>query len=309
MPFTNRVLVAIDGSKRSFQTVDYISKTAPFRGMEINLYHVFSGIPESYWDLEREPSSINVTAQVRAWESQQRNDIKAHLDRCKEMLVAAGFLPGNIKASIQKRKQGIARDIIAESKKGYEAVVMRRRGMSKLSGLIMGSVAYKLMDHIRSVPLIFAGRIPVNNRIIVAIDGSDNSVRVLDFVSRMVNGHDYEIAIVNVLRKEAVPAKKNKEISSVIDLSADSVSRMQNFLSAAKTRLQVAGIDENKISVDSIADAHSRAGAIVDMAEKHDFSTIVIGRKGISGVRDFVMGRVCYKVLHIGRRFNVWIVN
>lgn len=305
----NRVLVAIDGSKRSFQTVDYITQTAPFRKMEINLYHVFNSIPESYWDLEREPSSVNFTAEVRAWENQQRKDIEKHMDQCREMLLAADFHPNYIKLTIHKRKQGIARDIIAESQNGYDAVVMRRRGMSRLPGLIMGSVAYKLMDHIHSVPLIFAGRISTNNRILVAIDGSENSARVLDFVSRMVNVHDYEIALVNVLRKESALAKKNEEISGVLDLSAETASRMQNILSAAKARLQVSGIDENKISVNSIADAHSRAGAIVDMAEKHDFSTIAIGRKGVSGVHDFAMGRVCYKVLHIGRRFNVWIIN
>ena len=126
-PVNNRILVAIDGSKRSFQTVDYITKTAPFRRMEINLYHVFSGIPEPYWDLEREPSSINATAQARAWERQQRQNIENHLELCREMLLAADFHPNNIKMTLHKRKRGIARDIIAESQKGYDTVVMRRR--------------------------------------------------------------------------------------------------------------------------------------------------------------------------------------
>ena len=305
----HRVLVAIDGSKRSFQTVDYITRTAPFRKMEINLYHVFSSIPESFWDLEREPSSINVTAQVRAWESQQRKEIEKHLAHCREMLLAADFHPKRIKVTIHKRKQGIARDIIAESQNGYDAVVMRRRGMSRLPGLIIGSVAYKLMAGIPSVPLIFAGRIGANNRILVAIDGSDNSMRVLDFVSRMVIGHDYEIALVNIFRKESGLAEKNEAISGVTDPCPEPASRAQNILSAAKARMQLAGIAENKISINAIADAHSRAGSIVDMAEKHDFRTIAIGRKGVSGVQGFVMGRVCFKVLHIGRRFNVWMIN
>jgi len=277
--------------------------------MEINLYHVFSSVPESFWDLEREPSSINVTAQVRAWESQQHKEIEKHLADCREMLLAADFSPRRIKATIHKRKQGIARDIIAESKNGYDAVVMRRRGMSRLPGLIIGSVAYKLMDGIHSVPLIFAGRIQANNRILVAIDGSDNSVRVLDFVSRMVIGHDYDIALVHVSRNDLGLANKNAAISGITDLSAETASRVQDVLSAAKARLQVAGIAENKISIYAIADAHSRAGSIVDLAEKLDISTIAIGRKGLSGVQGFALGRVCFKVLHIGRRFNIWMIN
>ncbi len=305
----HRVLAAIDGSKRSIQTVKYITRTAPFRKMEINLYHVFSGIPESFWDLEREPSSINVTAQVRAWEKHQRKDIEKHLDHCRKMLLAADFPPRHIKVTIHKRKQGIARDIIAESQNGYDAVVMRRRGMSRLPGLIIGSVAYKLMDGIHSVPLIFAGQIEANNRILVAIDGSDNSVRVLNFVSRIINGHDFDIALVNVCRNDSGLANNNAAISDITDLSTETASRMQDVLSAAKDRLQVAGIAENKISIYAIADAHSRAGSIVDLAEKLDISTIAIGRKGVSGVQGFALGRVCFKVLHIGRRFNIWMIN
>lgn len=43
---------------------------------------------------------------------------------------------------------------------------------------------------------------------------------------------------------------------------------MHHFLPAAKARLQVASIDETKISINAIADAHSRAASIVDWAEK-----------------------------------------
>ena len=52
----------------------------------------------------------------------------------------------------------------------------------------------------------------------------------------------------------------------------------------------------------------SRAGAIVNAAEKGDWSTIVVGRRGLSRVSDFFMGRVSNKVVHAGRKDTVWIV-
>ncbi|MFY9704404.1 MAG: universal stress protein, partial [Desulfobacterales bacterium] len=53
-----KILVALDGSERSMLTVKYITKMTPFEDMKIVLFNVFSGVPESYWDLEREPKSV-----------------------------------------------------------------------------------------------------------------------------------------------------------------------------------------------------------------------------------------------------------
>lgn len=308
-PRGDRVLVAIDGSERSLQTVAYITQAPFFRGMEIHLLHVFCSVPDSFWDMEREPSSIKVSAHVRAWESQKYKEIEGHMMQCKDILLSADFNPKHIKVTIQKRKQGIARDIIIESKNGYRAVVLRRRGMTKLPGLIMGSVAYKLLDHIHSVPLILAGKKPANNRILLAIDGSANAMRALEFVSRMLAGQDYKVTLVNVLRK--VPAHKNEntENDHAKELPKEARLSIQHILYDASAQLQAAGFDKKNIHIETITNAHSRAGAIVDLAEQLDISTIVMGRKGISRVQEFMMGRVSNKVLHTGREFHIWMVN
>jgi len=53
----------------------------------------------------------------------------------------------------------------------------------------------------------------------------------------------------------------------------------------------------------------SRAGALVEFAEADNFNTIVVGRKGVTNLDDFLIGRVSHKILHVGRKHNVWIVN
>jgi nucleotide-binding universal stress UspA family protein len=295
---SKRVLVAVDGSKRSLQTVAYMAQTGPFRGMEINLYHVFNAIPEEHWDLEKEHSSINATAQLRAWESQQRKNIETHLEACKALFLEADFNPNRIKLTIQNRKQGIARDIIAESHNGYDVVVLRRRGRGNLPGIILGSVAYKLLNNLHVVPLILAGREPANNRVLVPTDGSESAHHALDFAGRMLAGHDYEITLVHVLRKMSAGRSEN-----------DTQPTIQNTLNSARTRLEDTGFDQNKISIEIITDAPSRAGAIVQLAKKGNYSTIVMGRKGISHLAEFVMGGVTNKVIHVGRKFHIWMVN
>ena len=50
------------------------------------------------------------------------------------------------------------------------------------------------------------------------------------------------------------------------------------------------------------------AGAIADRAKQENFGTIVMGRRGRSSVRDFFVGRVTNKVIHMARDRTVWVV-
>ena len=77
----------------------------------------------------------------------------------------------------------------------------------------------------------------------------------------------------------------------------------------AQERLLAAGFGDSDLSLEFIRGAQSRAAAIVDVAVKGGFDTIVLGRRGMSRVQQFSAGRVSTKVLQIGQKYNVWIVN
>ena len=84
-----RILVAIDESDRSVRTVQYIAENAFFRNMSINLFNVFTGAPEWYWDLTNESSALKASTNVLGWQNQKREEIRNHLEKCKNMLLAA----------------------------------------------------------------------------------------------------------------------------------------------------------------------------------------------------------------------------
>jgi hypothetical protein len=52
----------------------------------------------------------------------------------------------------------------------------------------------------------------------------------------------------------------------------------------------------------------SRAAAIYEEALRGGYGTIVAGRKGISRVEEFNMGRVTSKLLQLAKGLAVWIV-
>jgi len=68
------------------------------------------------------------------------------MEQAGQFLLKAGVAPESLTIKIQDRKKGIARDIIREARNGYDAVVTRRRGMTGLRRIVLGSVATKLVE-------------------------------------------------------------------------------------------------------------------------------------------------------------------
>jgi nucleotide-binding universal stress UspA family protein len=83
---------------------------------------------------------------------------------------------------------------------------------------------------------------------------------------------------------------------------------IQQLLQNAKDRLVASGFKAENISKKIVSGAISRSSAIVQEAENDGYSTIVVGRRGLSKVEAFFMGRVGHKVIHGGRKFSVWVV-
>lgn len=53
----------------------------------------------------------------------------------------------------------------------------------------------------------------------------------------------------------------------------------------------------------------SRAASLYNEAEKNGYGTIVIGRRGISVVEEFFMGRVARKITQMAKNSAVWIAS
>jgi nucleotide-binding universal stress UspA family protein len=292
-----RILLALDGSDRAFETVRYINEIPPFREMEVVLFTVISKIPEDYWDLERQPNLGQRIRNVRAWERQNHKSIKEYMKGARKRLMDGGFSSDAVTVKIQERKEGIARDIIQEAKRGYDAVAVGRKGTSRLKDLVLGSVANRLLEKLDFVPLFVVGRCQPPMKILLALDSSDVSARIVDYVSSTLSGCDCDVTLTHVVRGEE---KETIEEAS---------RKIGPVFSMAKSHLTHSGFNPGRIDTKIISGVLSRAGAIVHEAEDGGYCTIVVGRKGVSKVSDFFIGRVSNKVVQIGGEKVVCVVS
>jgi nucleotide-binding universal stress UspA family protein len=304
----SKILLPLDGSERSLGTVRYIAKIRPFKERQVVLMHVYAGAPESYFDLKRDPRSTGTVVSVKAWEVQQKSNAAEYMQNAKAILQDAGFPEDAVKIKIQKRKQGIARDIVREAREGYDAVVARRRGVGALRGLVIGSIANKLLERLDFLPFMLAGRAPVGKGVLLAFDGSPGALRAVDCVGTFLGASDFNVCLLHVIRGREKAAEEHQGLFSpqkfVDDAKIDIAARMEE----AQKKLMQAGFEENRISSKLILGAQSRAAAIVDEARKKNYGTIVMGRRGLSQVKSFFIGRVTNKVIYLGRDRSVWIV-
>jgi len=54
--------------------------------------------------------------------------------------------------------------------------------------------------------------------------------------------------------------------------------------------------------------SYSRAAEILATAREGNYGTVIMGRRGISAGREFILGRVTTKVLNGAEGLAVWIV-
>ena len=317
--YKKKLLMAVDGSEQSFEAVRYVCQVFPPKRVEPVLFHVINKIPESFWDIEKNPTFRHKLAPVAAWATQQERVIEEFMERSRQLFVERGVPEGKISVRIQERKAGVARDIIREAQNGYDSVVVGRWGMNKLKDLVWGSIANKLVAHLVHVPLWVVGGSPPAGKLLVAVDSSEETMGTVDYVVTMLEGSDWQVTLFHALRGfESLAAAYEGPVTPLLE--AIDFSELKNeFQQAEKTIEKVfeeanakfakAGLDSDRVTTKIVTGATSRAKAIVEEAQAGGYGTIVLGRRGLSRVEEFFMGRVSSKVIQLAKEMAVWVVS
>jgi nucleotide-binding universal stress UspA family protein len=317
MAIQNKLLILVDGSERTLQTVNYVKDFMPVdENTQIVLFHVYSGMPEEYRELAQEPTCVTVVDQLKNWETQEKGKIRACLEQAKNRLISGGFLEQSIEIKFHRLEKGVARDIIDEARNGYTAVVMRRRGMGALKNIILGSVAVKLLQALTFIPILIVGQAPADKKILLAVDASPASMKAVEFVASLLGGHGYAVCIFHAIPGLGAIHFDLSEICRSelpeVDMSDTCLEtfkiKVARLFQDVKDRLMTSGFESEKISEKIISGVYSRSDAIVKEAEDGGFGTIVVGRRGLSKVEAFFMGRVGHEVVYGGKKFTVWVV-
>jgi nucleotide-binding universal stress UspA family protein len=304
-----KLLLAIDGSKNSLLSIDYI--THFFQGCpetRIVLFHVLPSIPPIYKDGElMDPVARR---NLEAWKKKQQETNEKILIRSKEKLVKAGWSDSQIEIRAQGKRIGPARDILFEAEKGlYDAIVVGRRGLSKLEEVFLGSVSNKIIQGAKTIPVWVIGGSVTSQKILVAIDGSENAMRAVDHLSFMLNScwnSETQVRLLNI-RPDFITFS-GPIIIPHLSAGKEYEKKTDFFLKKAEEMIQEADLPPGQVDRKIYLKSTDIARTILSEAQKGDYGTIVIGRRGISKAKEFFMGSVSNKILQQAVDKAVWIV-
>ena len=286
-----RVLLAVDGSVHANRAAQYLADYgATFGVREIVVLYVPVQPAESFPTHAPDGKEISVDITDLAK--------KATAEACR--ILHAAHLPYALDTELGDPAEIIIRAADAEH---IDEIVMGSRGMARWTGLALGSVAYKVIHRV-AIPVTIvdtpeqeaklrATKPSDVHRILLAVDGSDHASRAVDYVCKLRDARDLlEVELLNVpppIPQGYAPTLLNQEMITSRHHEAG-----ESALRTASDLLHAAGVKFNP----HIVPGHP-AEKIVELAEKHDCTRIVIGTRGLGLVTDLVLGSVAYKVLHL----------
>ena len=305
-----KCLFALDGSEQSQSAVEYAAEFLKANQLKSHLLHVTAKVPEHLWDAKTDPVSENIE-DFSNWESLAREEAEKFLNRAKEVLVKAGAPESEIHPVIKPRSMGVARDILAETRQEVDAVVMGRTGISRLKNLVMGGTANKLMGKLTDTTLCVISGKPSPQKILLAVDASQGATRALEFLTRLPCDREKEITLFHAVRHFKLPPYL-LQMPEMVEAERRLIKEQREAISPVmkefSQRLAGSGFNPSLIKRITATGVASRAGAIIDEASVNEIGTIIIGRRGLSRVEQFFMGRVSNKVVQMAKNTAVWVV-
>lgn len=319
-PARFKVLIAVDGSPAALDAVRYAASILDPKCCELTLLHILTRVPESFIDSEQLAGYKYRIVSVEAWEQQQEGIINDFMVRARSVLSEAGFAEEAVTIRVEDRKVGIARDIAAESQNGYAALVVGRRGISELKDFMLGSIAHKILQLVR-IPIWVVGGPHRPEKILMCLDNSEGAMLATRHLAQIICGSTRgRITLFYVNRGFGKFRQFVSEVFAVQDdkKSAEGIIE-KDLLQAAKLLepafdeargvLVKGGLDASAIDKKIVSGGSNAGNDIIAEAEKGGYDTIVIGRRGLSRVEEFLMGRVSSRVINLAKEKTVWVVS
>lgn len=157
----------------------------------------------------------------------------------------------------------------------------------------------------------------MGQKILVALDDSSNAMRTIEFITQTFSPSENDITLFSVLPDTAALCDMNSpeltpfflsQHSSFSQLEERKKQLVNEALKQAKAVLANAGFDKDRIRLKVQVKKRGIARDIIEEALQ-GYTIVVMGRRGLSGVQEFILGSVSQKVIHGVKDISVLIVN
>jgi len=306
-----KILIAVDGSIHSKNAVRYAVQASSFvNDLNYTILNVQPVISQFLTDEAKR--SVKARSALEKFNKQQAEISTSLLEFYKAQMIQMNIDSKLIDIKTLPRKTGLAKDILEYAQENrYDAIVVGRRGLSRLQEVFMGSLTTILLEHSKAVPVWVVDGDITSSKIMIAVDGSESALRAVDHLSFMVGKNpNISITLFHVIPniKDYCPVDFDDKTGELEDIIIQGDKRcVENFFVHAIRKFKDACIMENQIQIKEEHGSGNVGKMIADEAKKGNYGTVVIGRSGMN--KSFFMGSVSKYVIDKASGFAVWLVS
>jgi len=159
----------------------------------------------------------------------------------------------------------------------YDLVVIGNRAETQSERYSLGSVTEKIARH-AECPVMIVKKKPKVEKIITAVDGSKYAEKALEYAVQLAQKYSSNLALVHVEEDKLIRIGGPQVVDCVGTVG-------ECILKDAATKVQ-------GISFDKMLEYGSPAEIIIKVAKKANVDIIVVGSRGLSSVRRYLLGSV-----------------
>jgi nucleotide-binding universal stress UspA family protein len=312
-----KILIAVDDSEHAKNAVRCAAMiSSAVKNLTYTLFYVQPAV--SQYLVDEAAASPKAKAALDKMYKKQTEQGMGILDDQKTRMMDLGIDDGRIETVTMPRNAGLAKDILQYAQdRYYDAIVVGRRGLSRLQEVFMGSLTRNLLEFSETIPVWIIDREITSTTIMLAVDGSAGSFRAADHLSFMVGGNpSAKITIFHVTPSvtncfaldsdaNAKPTEADEKELEEILKSGDKKS-MDIFLAHARRMFAEAGLSEDQVTLKVVSSKGGIGKQVMREFKNGKYGALVIGRRGIN--KSFFMGSVSDYVLNKASDGAVWLV-
>jgi len=305
-----KILIAVGDCKYSRYAVKYVAAMGKgVNDLTYTLLNVQSVIPSIL--MQETKVNSECKADIEALIREGAETSRHVIGQLAECLVENGVPRNHIETLSEPMQVGMAKDIINQAeRKGCNAIVIGSKGLTPTKDIFVGTTATKIVEHALKIPVWVVDEYAEPRDVLIAVDGSKNSLRVLDYVIAMI-GENRDLSFVLF---HVVPylshyysvdfERKNLSLQKLIQ--ERDYQRMEAFYSNAFQKFKKAGIEMNRVHTKMDKHGYDISTTILGEARRGQYGTVVVGRRGEREA--FFTGRIAMRLFQKMPSPAVWMV-
>ncbi len=305
-----RLLLATDGSLHALKALKYVGFMFKGRNIDIRVIHVLPPLPpilKEHRPLDKDFTEWQAKYKEK-WVKTHQEQVKGILEETRQTLLRFGIKEDGIEMEAYPGRTTVAKDLCFYARGGaFDALILGRRGISKIEELVVGSTCERVIHAEEMIPVCIVTGDVNSKKVLIPVDASACAERAVRHAGLILTGlPDISITLLHILTEPYLHYWEDIDTNFWERLVKEKTARVVPFLDKAEQMLLSAGIPKEAIKI-KLKQKASVTRKILTEQKEGNYGTIIMGRRGLSGLREFI-GSISKKVLTQVTNCSLWLV-